>query len=170
MRKLIVIFVLILSLCGCSNAAAATPQEVAAAFRKDFSAKATAVFGDNETGMSISKNGMSISILLDSPAELAGMGIELFDEHAKVTYQGMEQEIDTDSLPGGTPFLLLEELFNELANADEFALSTEDGNLVAKNDDFTAVLSSEDLSLISAAFQRYATEFSFSDWAFGEAG
>lgn len=169
MKKLVLILVLILSLCGCSNAVAATPQEVAAAFGQDFSAKATAAFGDNETSMSISKNGMSISILLDSPAELAGMGIELSDEHAKVTYQGMEQELDADSLPDGTPFLLLEELFDELANADEFTLSTEDGNIIARNDDFTAVLSAEDFSLISAVFEGYATEFSFSDWAFGGA-
>lgn len=169
MRKLIFVLVLILSLCGCSNAVSVTPQEIAAAFQGDFSAKATAVFGENETGMSVAKNGMSISILLDSPAELAGMGIELFDEHAKVTYQGMEQEIDTDSLPGGTPFLLLEELFDELADPEEFTLSTEDGNLVAKNDDFAAVLSSEDFSLLSAVFARYATEFCFSEWEFGAA-
>ena len=167
MRRLFFVIVLILSLCGCSKAVSVAPQEVADAFQRDFSAKATAVFGESKTEMSITKNGMSISILLDSPAELAGMGIELDDEHAKITYHGMEQEIKTDSLPGGTPFLLLEDLFDALADADDFSLSTEEEKITAENDDFTAVLSEEDFSLISAAFKEYATEFSFSEWSFG---
>lgn len=166
MKRLFLIFALIFSLCGCSSSVSADPKEVAEAFQGDFSAKAEAVFGGNKTGMSISKNGMSISILLDYPAELAGMGIELSDEHAVVTYQGMEQEIDTDSLPEGTPFLLLRKLFEELGSAGEFNLSTDGGNVIAEGDDFTAVLSVDDFSLTSASFEDYATEFSFSEWVF----
>ena len=167
MKKIILIFVLIFALGGCSKAAAAEPAEVALAFAQDFSAEALVTFGGNEAGMSIAKNSMSISILLNSPEELAGMGIELFDEHAKVSYQGMEQEINTDTLPEGTPFLLLEELFDDLADPDEFTLSTEGENLLAKNEDFTAVLSAEDFSVISAKFPLYDTQFTFSGWVFG---
>lgn len=169
MKKLVFAAVIALLFCGCSNTAEITPQEIAEVYKQDFSAKALAVFGENETEMSIVKNGMSISIIANSPAELEGMGIEIFDEHAVVTYDGMEQEIRKDSLPEGTPFLLLEELFDELSEADEFTLSTENENLVAKNDDFTAVLSAEDFSLISAEFPRHDTKFTFSEWVFGAA-
>ena len=169
MKKIILAAVLILSLCGCSKAVSAVPADVAETYKKDFSGKVLAVFGENEAEMSITKNGMSISFIANSPAELEGMGIEISDEHAKVSYQGMEQEIRKDSLPEGTPFLLLEELFDELSEPDEFNLSTEEGNIVAENSDFRAVLSAEDFSPISAEFPEYNTKFTFSEWVFGAA-
>ena len=119
--------------------------------------------------MEVLKNGMSISFLLAFPKELSGMEVVLSDEHARVIFEGMEQEINTENLPEGTPFLLLEELFEELSDPEEFVLSTEKEKLVAKNDDFSAVLSAEDYSLISAEFSQYATKFTFSDFAFGTA-
>ncbi len=158
--------VLTLLFSGCSNGVSATPQEVAKVYDRDFSAKVLAVFGENETEMEISKNGMSISILVNSPAELAGMGIEIFDEHAKVTYNGMEQEIDKEKLPERTPFLLLEELFDELSDPEEFSLSTENENVIAKGENFSAVLSPEDFSVISAEFPFSNTKFTFSNWTF----
>ena len=168
MRKFIVAAVVAALLCGCSNAPSATPQDVAKAFEKDFSAKATAVFGENETEMSIAKNGTSISFFIDSPKELAGMELELFDEHAVVRYEGMEQKINTDSLPKGAPFLLLEELFDSLADGENFTLSTDGETLNAAGEDFFATLSAEDFSLIKAEFAGFATVFDFSEWAFFE--
>jgi hypothetical protein len=94
------------------------------------------------------------------------MGIEISDEHAKIGYKGMEQEIEKDSLPEGTPFLLLEELFEELSDPEEFTLSTENENIVADFGDFSAVLSSEDFSLISAEFPFFETKFTFSNFEF----
>ena len=169
MKKIILVLVLIFSICGCSNETEVTLQEVAESFKQNFSTEALAAFGENEAEMSITKNGMSISIIVSSPAELEGMGIEISNEHAKVTYEGMEQEISKDSLPEGTPFLLLEELFEKLSEPDKFTLSTENGNLVAKGDDFTAVLSPENFSIISAEFPRFSAKFTFSDWFFGAA-
>ncbi len=167
MKKIIMLTAFVLLLSGCSNSPAATPQEVAKAYEKDFSASAMIVFGDNKAEFDVLKNGMSISILLNSPAELSGMGIEIFDEHAKITYNGMEQEIRKDSLPEGTPFLLLEELFEELSDPEDFSLSTENENLAADFGDFSAVLSAEDFSLISAEFPFYETKFTFSNFEFG---
>ncbi|MBR5872016.1 MAG: hypothetical protein IKZ06_00010, partial [Oscillospiraceae bacterium] len=95
-----------------------------------------------------------------------GMGIEIFDEHAKISYNGMEQEIKKDSLPEGTPFLLLEELFEELSDPEDFVLSTENEKLFAKGEDFSAVLSKEDFSLVSAEFPAFGTKFTFSDFKF----
>ena len=167
MKRIIMLTAFVLLLSGCSNSPAATPQEIAKAYEKDFSASAMIVFGDNKAEFDVLKNGMSISISLNSPAELSGMGIEIFDEHAKITYNGMEQEIRKDSLPEGTPFLLLEELFEELSDPDDFSLSTENENLAADFGDFSAVLSAEDFSLISADFPFYETKFTFSNFEFG---
>jgi hypothetical protein len=109
---------------------------------------------------------MSISIFLNNPSELSGMGIEIYDEHAKIIYNGMEQEIRKNSLPEGTPFLLLEELFEDLSDPEDFVLSTENENIVADFGDFSAVLSSEDFSLISAEFPFFETKFTFSNFEF----
>ncbi len=166
MRKIIFVFVFILLLSGCSNASKTTPQEVAEAYNRDFTAAARIVFGDNEAEISIAKNGMSINISVTSPAELEGMGIEISGEHAKISYDGMEQEIKTDSLPEGTPFLLLEKLFDELSDPEDFTLSTENENLTAKGEGFSAVLSAEDFSVISAKFPAFETEFTFSEFGF----
>ena len=170
MRKIIFVFAFVLLLSGCSNVSNVTPGEVAGVYNGDFTAEARVVFGDNEAEMLITKNGMSISISVTSPAELEGMGIEIFDEHAKISYEGMEQEIKTDSLPEGTPFLLLEKLFYELSDPEDFTLSTENGNLTAKGEDFSAVLSAEDFSVISAKFPDFETEFAFSEFEFKSAG
>ena len=116
MRKIIFVFAFIFLISGCSNVSNVTPGEVAGVYNGDFTAEARAVFGDNEAEMLITKNGMSISISVTSPAELEGMGIEISDEHAKISYEGMGQEIKTDSLPEGTLFLLLEKLFDELSD------------------------------------------------------
>ena len=140
MKKFIVLAAIVLMFSGCSNSWKVTPQDVANAYGKDFPASVKAVFGERETEMSVSKNGMSISITVNSPAELSGMGIEISDEHAKIGYKGMEQEIEKNSLPEGTPFLLLEELFEELSDPEEFTLSTENENIVADFGDFSAVL------------------------------
>ena len=169
MKKIILSMMIVFVLCGCSKSVSVTPQEVAEKYKQDFSSSVIAVFGDNWTEMEASKNGMSISISVNSPAELSGMGIEIFDEHAKIIYEGMEQEIRKDSLPEGTPFLLLEELFEELSEPEDFSLSTENENLAADFGDFSAVLSSEDLSLISAEFPFYETKFTFSNFEFKSA-
>lgn len=166
MRKIIFVFAFFLLFSGCSNVSKVTPQEVAGVYNGDFTAAARVVFGDNEAEITVAKNGMSISIFVTSPAELEGMGIEIFDEHAKISYDGMEQEIKTDSLPEGTPFLLLEKLFDELSDPEDFGLSTENGNLAAKGEDFSAVLSAEDFSVISAKFPLFETEFAFSEFEF----
>ena len=166
MRKIIFVFAFFFLLSGCSNVSKVTPQEVAGVYNGDFTAAARVVFGDNEAEITVAKNGMSISIFVTSPAELEGMGIEIFDEHAKISYDGMEQEIKTDSLPEGTPFLLLEKLFDELSDPEDFGLSTENGNLAAKGEDFSAVLSAEDFSVISAKFPLFETEFAFSEFEF----
>ena len=169
MKKIIMLTAFVLLLYGCSKSPSATPQEVAKAYEQDFSASAMIVFGDNKAEFDVLKNGMSISISLNSPAELSGMGIEIFDEHAKITYNGMKQEIRKDSLPEGTPFLLLEELFEELSEPEDFSLSTENENLAADFGDFSAVLSAEDFSLINAEFPFYETKFTFSNFEFKSA-
>ena len=166
MKKLIILTAIVLMFSGCSNPVQATPAEVAKAFEQDFSAASKIVFGDNKTEFDVLKNGMSISIIVNSPAELAGMGIEISDEHAKIGYKGMEQEIEKGSLPEGTPFLLLEELFEELSDPEEFTLSTENENLVADFGDSSAVLSAENFSVISAEFPLFETKFTFSNFEF----
>ena len=166
MKKIIIAAIISALLCGCSNTPSVTNQDIAKAFEKDFSAKVTAAFGENETKMSISKNGTSISFFINSPKELSGMELELFDEHAVVRYEGMEQKINTGSLPKGAPFLLLEELFDSLADAEDFTLSTDGEILVAAGEGFSATLSAEDFSVINAEFTGFATVFDFSEWAF----
>ncbi|MBQ8789519.1 MAG: hypothetical protein IJZ58_08430 [Oscillospiraceae bacterium] len=169
MKKIILSMMIVFVFCGCSKSVSVTPQEVAEKYKQDFSSSVIAVFGDNRAEMEASKNGMSISVSVNSPAELSGMGIEIFDEHAKIIYEGMEQEIKKDSLPEGTPFLLLEELFDELSEPDEFTLSTENENIIAKGEGFSAVLSPENFSLVSAKFPLFETEFTFSDFVFKSA-
>ncbi len=169
MKKILALFFALLMLCSCSNALAVSTAEVAAAYQGNFTAKVKAVFGGNEAEFTVAKKPESISISATYPCELAGMSIELFDEHAAITYEDMTQDIDTDNLPEGTAFLLLQELFEELADPEDFALSTEKENLRAQNEDFSAVLNSRDFGLISAKFEKYATEFTFSDWNFAAA-
>ena len=166
MKKIVLSLMILLFVSGCSNSALPDSKEVAKAFERDFSAAAKVTFDDTEAEMDISKNGMSISILLNNPSELSGMGIEIYDEHAKIIYNGMEQEIRKNSLPEGTPFLLLEELFEDLSDPEDFVLSTENENIVAKTEDFSAVLSGEDFSLISAEFPLEKTKFVFSNFEF----
>ncbi len=166
MKKIIFILVFILSFAGCSNASEATGTDVAVAYANDFSASAKAVFGENEATVEIVKNPMSISFFVKSPKELEGLLVEVFDEHAKISYQGMEQEIKKDNLPDGAVFLLLEELFEDLEDGEDLVLSMEDGKVNVNEEDFSAVLSEEDLSLISADFPKYKTSFEFSEFAF----
>ena len=169
MKKLIVFMALAFAFSGCSNSVSASPEEIAKAYENDFSASVKANFGENESEMSVIKNSMSISFSVNYPKELSGMEIEIFDEHANISYNGMEQEIKKDSLPERTPFLLLEELFKELSNPEDFVLSTENGNLIARSEDFSAALSAEDFSLISAEFPLFETKFTFSDFEFSQA-
>jgi hypothetical protein len=169
MKKFIILTAIVLMFSGCSNPVQATPAEVAKVYEQDFSAASKIVFGDNKTEFDVSKNGMSISIIVNSPAELSGMGIEIFDEHAKISYNGMEQEIKKDSLPEETTFLLLEELFEELSDPEEFILSTENGKITAEGENFSAVFSPEDLILVEAKFPDLETKFTFSDFEFVQA-
>ena len=151
---------------GCSNSFSVTPEEVAERYKQDFSASVFAVFGENKAEFDIVKNGMSISIFANSPAELNGIGVEIFDEHVKISYNGMEQEIKKNSLPEGAPFLLLEELFDDLSDSEDFVLSTGKENIIAKSENFSAVLSAEDFSLIEAEFSLFETKFTFSNFEF----
>lgn len=167
MKKFILSMVLITLFTACSNSVTVTSTEVADVYKKDFSVKVLAVFGENETEMTVTKNGMSIGILLNSPDELSGMGIEISDEHAKITYDGMEQEIEINSLPNGTPFLLLKELFEEISNPDEFVLSTENNCLTARGENFSVIISEDELLMTSAEFPTFETKFTFSEWNFG---
>ena len=169
MKKAVLSIMLLFSLFGCSNSFQVTPQEVAERYKQDFSALVLADFGENRAEMKIVKNGMSISIFVNSPAELEGMETEISDEHARISYNGMEQKIKKDSLPEGTPFLLLEELFEELSDSEDFSLSTENEKIVVKGEGFSAVLSPEDFSLVSAKFPLFETEFTFSDFVFKSA-
>lgn len=169
MKKIIIAAMLILLLCGCSGAAPMSSAEVATKYQGSFSAAARAEFDNIESEIGVEKNPMSISISILSPEELSGMEIEISDEHAKVTYEGMEQELDIDRLPEGTVFLLLDELFEKLSEPDEFTLSTGEEGISVKAEDFSAVLSKEDFSLISADFPFYGAEFFFSEFSFSEA-
>lgn len=168
MKKIILSVVLIFLFCGCSKSLTVTSEEVSKIYEQNFKVSAFAVFGENKTEMEVTKNGMSIGILLKSPKELSGMGIDISDEHANISYDGMEQEISIDELPKGTAFLLLKELFDDLSNPDEFILSTENGNLIARGENFSAVLS-DDLSVINANFLPFETEITFSEWEFSPA-
>ena len=168
MKKIIFSVVVLLMLSGCSVSALPKTADISEAYKKDFFAVATASYGEETTKMEITKNGMSISFLLCEPEELSGMSIVIFDEHAKVTYEGMTQDIDADKLPDSAPFLLLEELFDDLSNPDEFVLSTAEGEIIAQGDDFAATFSLEDYSLKNAVFPRFNTEFVFERFEFSE--
>lgn len=170
MKKLFVLFAAILLISGCSENSLPPAENVAKAFEGDFSSSVIMNSGENKTEAKIIKNGMSISISVLSPRELSGMGIEISDEHARISYDGMEQDIKTGSLPEGTPFLLLEELFDELSDPEEFTLGREGDYISVKGEDFSALLSPDDFSIISAEFPLYNAEFIFSNWKFADAG
>ena len=168
MKKIIFSVVVLLMLSGCSVSALPKTADISEAYKKDFSALVTVEYGEETAKMEITKNGMSISFLLREPEELSGMSMVLFDEHAKVTYEGMTQDIDADKLPDSAPFLLLEELFDELSEPDEFVLSAENGEIIVQGDDFIATLYAEDFSLKNAVFPRFDTEFVFERFEFSE--
>ena len=168
MKKIIFSVVVLLMLSGCSVSALPKTADISEAYKKDFFAVATASYGEEPTNMEITKNGMNISFLLCEPEELSGMSIVIFEEHAKVTYEGMPQDIDADKLPDSAPFLLLEELFDELSEPDEFVLSAENGEIIVQGDDFIATLYTEDFSLKNAVFPRFDTEFVFERFEFSE--
>ena len=165
MKRIIFIMVLILSFCGCSKEIWVTPQEVAERYSEDFFVAAKT----EETEMDISKNRMSISFDVKNPKEISGLKVELSGEHAKVIYEGMEQSINTKNLPEKAPFLLVSYFFECLADAEKFSLSIEGDNIIAKNEDFTAVLSKENFSVVKAVFPQYDAEFFFSEWSFSSA-
>ncbi len=165
MKKIIFLVAVLLMFSGCSNAGTPSAAEVSEKYRKDFSANVSAVYGKENAKGKITKNGMSISILLNEPEELKGMSITVFDEHADISYEGMTQRIETDDLPDGAPFLLLEKLFDELSDPDEFTLSTAKDGFAVNGDDFTAAVD-DDLVLQNAVFPRYDTEFVFDGWDF----
>ena len=168
MKKIIFSVVALLMLSGCSVSALPKTADISEVYKKDFSALVTVEYGEETAKMEITKNGMSISFLLREPEELSGMSMVLFDEHAKVTYEGMTQDIDADKLPDSAPFLLLEELFDELSEPDEFVLSAENGEIIVQGDDFIATLYTEDFSLKNAVFPRFDTEFVFERFEFFE--
>lgn len=170
MKKIILALALCLLFSGCSENGLPPPEEVSEAFEGGFSASVLMVSGENRVEAELLKNSMSISLSVVSPKELSGMGIEISDEHARITYEGMEQAIKTESLPEGTPFLLLEELFEELSDPEEFTLGREGDYISARGEDFSAILSLDDFSLISAKFPLYNAEFTFSEWVFSDAG
>lgn len=168
MKKIIFSIVALLVLSGCSISALPKTEDISEVYKKDFSALVTVEYGEETAKMEIEKKGMSISFLLHEPEELSGMSIVLFDEHAEVTYEGMVLDINTDNLPDYAPFLLLEELFDELSEPDEFVLSTENGEIIVQGDDFIATLYTEDFSLKNAVFPQFDTEFDFEKFIFSE--
>lgn len=168
MKKLLLFLIFVFVFSGCSKADIPEPQEVEKAFEKDFFASVTAGYGGGKTKMEINKNGMSISVDVLSPSDLKGLFVEISGEHAKVKYENIEQTIETEELPEEAPFLLLEELFDDLSDSEDFVLSNENGRLFAKNPDFTVELSADDYSVISAVFPEYEVRFDFSKFVFFE--
>ena len=168
MKKIIFSIVVLLMLSGCSDSVLPKTADVSEVYKKDFSALVTVEYGEETAKMEIEKKGMSISFLLREPEELSGMSMALFDEHAKVTYEGMVLDINTDKLPDSAPFLILKELFEELSEPDEFFLSTADGGIIVQGNDFIATLYTEDFSLKNAVFPQFDTEFDFEKFIFSE--
>ena len=72
MKKFIIFAALVFALSGCSNSLSVSPEEVSEAYGKDFSASVKAAFGENKAEITVLKNGMSISIIVKSPARYWG--------------------------------------------------------------------------------------------------
>ena len=114
MRRIIAFIALVFVLAGCSKAFEPKPKDVAAVYKNDFSVKAKAAYGENETDFKITKNGMSISFIVESPKELSGLSIALSDEHAKVDFEGMELLLGTENLPEKAPFFYFFPRFHKI--------------------------------------------------------
>lgn len=166
MRKIIIFMAVLLIFCGCSKNEKVRADEISKAFKNGFSARVTVLCGEDEIEMTLLKNGTSISFFAEKPAELKGLSIVLFDEHAKVNFEGMELSLQTEKLPEKAPFLLLEKLFKNLENPAEENPSTDENSVLINEKDFFARLSKKDFSAESAIFPEYKTEFSFSEWEF----
>ena len=162
MKKAVLFLVLILSLSGCDKNFVPGKDDIARVYSGDFFALAET----ENTGIEISKNGMSISFIAKYPEEIEGLSVVLFDEHAKVEFEGMTQEIKSENLPQKAPFLLIDELLDSLSDPEDFSLSTENGKIIASGEDFSAVLSEEDFSVVTVVFPRYDEKIIFSEWIF----
>ena len=162
MKKIAVLSFALLFLFGCSSSFVPSAKTVSEAYNSDFSADVTALADDFDAKIKVSKNGKSISFVVIYPEDIAGMSIALFDEHALISYEGMEQKIKKENLPEKAVFLLLEDFFEDMSDPEEIVLTAEGDKLLVTSDDFFGELDKENFSPKEITFPQYNAKFLFS--------
>ncbi len=167
MFKKIIVLLSLLLLTSCSAPTLST-ESVSAAYQKNFTCKMTAAYAGDETAADVERNGLSITFDVTSPEELAGLSMETADGKIKVSFEGLETELNFSELPESGPLKLFCGLVETLSLPDEFSLSQNGNELIILGKNFSARLDPESLGLLSAEFPEEETEFIFTDWAFSD--
>lgn len=168
MRKYLAAIGLTLLLTACSAKGTVSTATIGERYAGGFSTAATVTTEEDTLEMTVTKNGMSITVFVEKPEELRGLSIQSDFEKTKVTFEGMEKEFVTEKLPKEAPFRLLGAALSALETGEGFSVERTKEGVAVFGDGFSGVLSPEDLSLFSLSFPAEKTEVSFSDFRFSE--
>ncbi len=168
MRKWMPVLVCFFFLTACSTKDTVSTAKIGEQYASGFSTAATVTTEEDTLEMTVTKNGMSITVFVEKPEELRGLSIQSDLGKTKVTFEGMEKEFVTERLPKEAPFRLLGTAFSVLETGEGFSAERTKEGVAVFGDGFSGVLSPEDLSLFSLSFPAEKTEVSFSDFRFSE--
>ncbi len=124
-------FFAVLCLCGCGapQPASITQQQAQTALSQPFQAKVSVQTPDITVEGQLERTGPEVyRFTVQQPEQLNGLCISVEQQTCRLGYQGMELELQTDTLPGGFSLVLFNKALDGMARQQELTLqNTGDG-------------------------------------------
>ena len=165
-RVLIFVAALVFTLSSCSKPPV-TKEEIANKYSKGFSASFEAEFFGKELRGEIEKDGEELVLSFSAPEALAGVSIDT-EGGGKISFSGMETDMDIKLLPEKSPIAEVFRLFGSLSAPENFEIAESGDEVRVTAEGMSAVLERENLSVKSAAFDKSGRVFCFTGFEFRE--
>ena len=165
-RVLIFVAALVFTLSSCSKPPV-TKEEIAEKYSKGFEAEFKADFFGKELSAEIEKEGEEFVLTVYAPEALAGVSAET-EDGGKISFSGMETDMDIKLLPEKSPIAEIFRLFRSLSAPENFEIAESGDEVRVTAEGMSAVLERENLSVKSAAFDKSGRVFCFTGFEFRE--
>lgn len=168
MKKGLTIFFCLLLFSACSSVKPLSTKDVAARYESLVSASVTVETTEDIFRMNVTKNGMSIALFIEEPAELHGLSITKTGDEVTAEFEGMAVAFPAERLPSAAPFLLFCEALEALQTPESFSVKSQKDGVSASAKRFSGKLDPETLALQTLDFPAEQVRFSFENIVFSE--
>ena len=168
LKNFAAIFAALIVLTSCSAVEKVSPQEISSVFGKDFSAKGVLCFDGIECEAELKSSEGKMRLSVEKTENISDFYAETDGKTIKLGYGELSADFIYSELPEKMPLKLFYSAFAELSEPDKISLSFSEGEITAFGENFSAVLSSEDFSLIRMDFPKYGVKFFAEEFAFFE--